>query len=88
MPTRSLTFLQEIRRAVQEAERTAVLVDEPAMRSEYVQAKWQYALAAGKPVIPLLMLEKAGESPPELRPLHAVDFHVERPLRGRLCRIP
>ena len=47
MPARSLTFLQEIRLAVRDAERTVVIVDGPACQSEYVRAEWQYALAAG-----------------------------------------
>lgn len=80
MPSRSLTFLQEIRLAVRDAERTVVIVDEPACRSEYVQAEWQYALAAGKPVVPLLRLESYDDLPPELAGLHCPDFRLEREL--------
>lgn len=80
LPSRSLTFLQEIRLAVQDAKRTVVIVDGPACRSEYVQAEWQYALAAGKPVVPLLRLESYDGLPPELAGLHCPDFRPERPL--------
>jgi TIR domain/NB-ARC domain len=80
MPSRSLTFLQEIRLAVRDAERTVVIVDGPACRSEYVQAEWQYALAAGKPVVPLLRLESYDDLPPELAGLHCPDFRPERQL--------
>ena len=66
MPARSLTFLQEIRLAVRDAERTVVIVDGPACRSDYVRAEWQYALAAGKAVVPLLRLECYEDLPPEL----------------------
>lgn len=80
MPSRSLTFLQEIRLAVRDAGRTVVIVDGPACRSEYVQAEWQYALAAGKPVVPLLRLASYDDLPPELAGLHCPDFRPERPL--------
>lgn len=80
MPSRSLTFLQEIRLAVRDAERTVVLVDEPALESEYVQAEWQYALAAGKPVVPLCRLESYDHLPPELGSLHSPDFGSKRAL--------
>lgn len=80
MPSRSLTFLQEIRLAVRDAARTVVLVDGPATRSEYVRAEWQYALAAGKPVVPLLRLDDYDALPPEFAGLHSPDFRASRPL--------
>jgi hypothetical protein len=80
MPSRSLTFLQEIRLAVRDAERIVVIVDGPACRSEYVQSEWQYALAAGKPVVPLLRLESYDDLPSELKGLHCPDFRPERSL--------
>src|SRR6478672_10017658 len=54
MPSRGLTFLQEIRDAVAVAERLVLVVGPAALRSEYVRAEWQYALALSKPVIPVL----------------------------------
>jgi hypothetical protein len=87
MPNRSWTFLEEIRVAIRDATRTAVIVDEPAIQSAYVQAEWQYALAAGKPVIPLLRLKSHDGLPPELAGLHSPDFRAQRPLDAAVSEL-
>jgi hypothetical protein len=50
MPGRSLTFLHEIREAIDGVDRVLVIVGPAAVRSDYVRAEWQYALTAEKVV--------------------------------------
>lgn len=54
MPSRSLTFTEEIRDAIHRSERVVVVIGPKALRSDYVRAEWQAALSERKPVIPLL----------------------------------
>ena len=54
MPGRSLTFLHEIREAIDGVDRVLVIVGPAAVRSDYVRAEWQYALTAEKVVTPVL----------------------------------
>ena len=44
MPSRALTFLQEIREAIDESDRLIVVIGPGAIASDYVRAEWQYAL--------------------------------------------
>jgi hypothetical protein len=46
MPSRSLTFLHEIRAAIDEADRVLVVMGSSALVSDYVRAEWQHAQAA------------------------------------------
>src|SRR5262245_32752978 len=54
MPSRELTFLQEIRDAVTACGKLVLVVGEKAMASEYVRAEWEYALSICKNVVPIL----------------------------------
>src|SRR5262249_41719980 len=72
MPSRALTFLDEIRRAIDGVDRVVAIMGPAALRSEYVQCEWQYALVRGKPVVPVLRLGDY-QLPPELRNLHCPD---------------
>src|SRR6266545_2464035 len=43
MPSRALTFLQEIRDAIDAHDRLLLVVGSAALRSDYVTAEWRYA---------------------------------------------
>ena len=63
MPSRALTFMQEIRDAIHNAERLLLIVGPKALSSDYVRAEWQHALADNKVVIPVLRLGGYDEFP-------------------------
>ena len=79
MPSRALTFLQEIRDAIAVAERLVLVVGPAALRSDYVRAEWQYALALSKPVIPVLRIGEMEALPPEVGRVHCIDARAARP---------
>lgn len=90
MPSRALTFLQEIRDAVRSRDRLLVVLGPAAARSDYVRAEWQAALVDGKVVTPVLRLGDYGLVPPELKNLHCPDVRPGRPPEeafGELLRI-
>jgi hypothetical protein len=78
MPSRALTFLDEIRRAIDGVDRVVAVMGPAAIRSEYVRCEWQYALIRGTPVVPVLRLGDF-QLPPELRNLHCPDVRASRP---------
>ena len=75
LPSRGLTFHQEIRDAIAACNRLLLVVGPQAASSEYVQQEWQFAwFEAEKVVTPIL---RSGDYPlaiPELALLHAEDF--------------
>ena len=74
MPSRSLTFHQEIRDAIAARERLVLVVGPKAVTSDYVRQEWQFALReADKVVTPILRL---GDYPLRSRRAEAA------PLRG------
>jgi hypothetical protein len=90
MPSRALTFLQEIRDAVRSRDRLLVVLGPTAALSDYVRAKWQAALVDGKVVTPVLRLGDYDLVPPELKNLHCPDVRPGRPPEeafGELLRI-
>ncbi|HEX6049857.1 MAG TPA: toll/interleukin-1 receptor domain-containing protein, partial [Gemmatimonadaceae bacterium] len=76
MPSRSLTFLQEIRDAVRSRDRLVVVLGPGAVESDYVRAEWQAALVDSKVVTPVLRLGDYNLVPPELRNLHCPDVRA------------
>ncbi len=74
MPSRSLTFLKEIRDAIRDAERVVVVVGPKCIASDYCRAEWQAALAETKVVNPLLRIGERKQLPPEFGSLHCPDF--------------
>lgn len=50
MPNRGRTFLDEIRRAIEDADRVVVVLGPGAAASKYVEAEWRHALLVGKPI--------------------------------------
>jgi hypothetical protein len=58
MPSRSLTFHQEIRDAIAARERLILVVGPKALTSDYVTQEWQFAYyAANKCVNPIVRLD-------------------------------
>ena len=74
MPSRSLTFHQEIRDAIATCVRLVLIVGPHAVASEYVQQEWQFALEADKVVTPILRVGDYPLVPDELKLLHCEDF--------------
>jgi hypothetical protein len=87
MPSRSLTFLQEIRDAIRNRERLVVVLGPAAVQSDYVRAEWQAALVEGKAVTPLLRLGDYKLVPPELKSLHCPDVRDARPSDAAIAEV-
>lgn len=85
MPSRSLTFHQEIRDAISARERLILVVGPRAVTSDYVTQEWPFAYyAANKCVNPIVRLDSRDSQgnkvdgyaliPEDLKLLHAEDF--------------
>src|SRR6516164_4288786 len=75
MPSRSLTFHQEIRDAIAARDRLVLVVGPRAVASDYVRQEWQFAWReADKVVTPILRLGDYLLVPDELKLLHCEDF--------------
>jgi hypothetical protein len=74
IPSRALTFHQEIRDAIAARERLVLVVGPKAVTSDYVRQEWQFALREDKVVTPILRLGEYSLVPDELRLLHTEDF--------------
>jgi hypothetical protein len=85
MPSRALTFYQEIRDAIHERDRLVLVVGPQAIASDYVTQEWQFAyFAANKCVNPVVRLDSRDALgnrvdgylliPEDLRGFHAEDF--------------
>jgi hypothetical protein len=66
MPSRALTFLDEIKREIEARGRVLLMVGPGALGSDYVREEWQYALSLCKPVIPALLVDDYALLPPGL----------------------
>ncbi len=60
MESRGLTFLQEIRDAIEGSNRVIAVIGPHALTSEYVRAEWEHALLFSKGIVPIL---RQGEYP-------------------------
>jgi hypothetical protein len=87
MPSRSLTFLQEIRDAIRQRDRLVVILGPAAVKSDYVRAEWQAALVEGKAVTPILRLGDYKLVPPELKSFHCPDVREARPADAALAEV-
>jgi hypothetical protein len=74
MPSRRLTFYQEIRDAIAARDRLVLVVGPRSAASDYVRQEWQFGLQDDKVVTPVLRLGDYATVPDELRLLHAEDF--------------
>ena len=87
MPSRALTFLQEIRDAIHACDRMLVVIGPLAVTSDYVRAEWQYALVASKVVTPILRLGQYDLLPAELKNLHCPEFRGQRAYPDALAEL-
>jgi len=87
MPNRALTFLQEIRDAVDRCQRLGAVIGPQALASPYVQAEWQHARRFAKGVVALLRLGDYDLIPKDLAQFHAVDFRESRPYPEALAEL-
>jgi hypothetical protein len=84
MPSRQLTFYQEIRDAIAARDRLVLVVGPKATESDYVTQEWRSALEMGKCVNPIVRLNVQRHDggaadgynliPEELKLIHAEDF--------------
>jgi len=77
MPSRRLTFHQEIRDAIAARERMVLVVGPKAATSNYVWQEWQFALDGDKVLTPILRIGDYPLIPDELRLLHCEDFRED-----------
>jgi WD40 repeat protein len=83
MPSRALTFLQEIQDAIDNADRLILVLGPGAIKSQYVRAEWEYALSRCKIVNPILRMGEYPDSPPEVASFHTIDFRKKDTLFAR-----
>jgi len=84
MPSRQLTFFQEIRDAIASCDRLLLVIGPKAIASDYVTQEWKNALEMGKCVNPIGRLNGERDDggridcyaliPEELKLIHAEDF--------------
>ena len=75
MPSRRLTFHQEIRDAVAACDRLVLVIGPQAIQSDYVRQEWQFAwYQAEKIVTPILRIGNYPVPLDELKRLHCEDF--------------
>jgi WD40 repeat protein len=77
MPSRLLTFHQEIRDAIAARQRLVLVIGPRAISSDYVYQEWQFALQGDKVVTPILRLGDYEDVPDELKLLHIEDFRED-----------
>jgi WD40 repeat protein len=86
MPSRQLTFLQEIRDAIAGRDRLLLIVGPNAITSDYVRQEWKSGLELGKCVSAVVRLNSQRDGntidgynliPEELKPVHAEDFRED-----------
>lgn len=79
MPSRALTFLQEIRDAIAASDRLLLMVGPRAVASDYVSAEWRCALELCVAVTPVLRVGDYNMVPAELSVHHCPDARPARP---------
>ena len=77
MPGRGLTFLQEIRDAINESDRLLLVIGPKALTSDYVVSEWRHALNYGKLINPIMRIGDFNLIPDELKILHIEDFRED-----------
>jgi WD40 repeat protein len=79
MPSRQLSFFQEIRDEINVCDRVIFVVGPKAASSDYVTQEWRFGLEVGKGINPIVRLAGTNGDgyeliPEELKTLHAEDF--------------
>ncbi len=84
MESRGLTFLQEIRDAIEGSDRLIAVIGPNAVKSEYVKVEWEHGLLFAKAVIPILRLGDFDLIPQEIPKVHCPDFRKEKTYKDAL----
>ncbi len=88
MPSRNLTFHQEIRDAVAACDRLVLVVGPKVVASDYVRQEWQFAyFEADKVVTPILRLGDYPLAIEELKLVHCEDFRDDAEYAGHLDQL-
>lgn len=79
MPSRQLTFLQEIRDTIAACDRLVLIIGPGTINSRYVEQEWRFALHMGICINPIVRLNAEGLDgyeliPDELKLIHTEDF--------------
>lgn len=84
MPNRGLTFLQEIREAIDWSDRLVLVAGPKAFESDYVRDEWQYAYQTYKGINIILRLGNYEDLPEQLGGFDAPDFRSDDDYSERL----
>ena len=87
LPSRQLTFHQEIKDAIRGCDRLVYVAGPQAAVSEYVREEWQFALALDRCVVPVLRKGDYTVVPGELSLLHCEDFRDDARYPAQLDRL-
>lgn len=74
MPSRQLSFYQEIQDSILTKDRFILVIGPGASRSEYVKQEWKCALRSDKVIIPIIRIGEYDLIPKELSWIHCIDF--------------
>jgi WD40 repeat protein len=87
LPSRQLTFHQEIKDAIRQRDRLVYVAGPKAALSDYVCEEWQFAIACDKPVIPILRVGNYDAVPASLGLLHCEDFRDDASYAAQLAKL-
>jgi WD40 repeat protein len=87
MESRGQTFLAEIRRAIETAQRLVLVVGPKAKHRPYVEVEWRHALRHGVVITPLLRMGEYRDLPGALAALHAEDVREHIPEAEALANV-
>lgn len=87
MPSRRLTFYQEIADAIRSHDRLILVVGPKAAVSASVRQEWQWALRLDKPITPILRKGDYTHLPGELSALQCDDFRDNAQYRIQLAKL-
>jgi hypothetical protein len=78
LPSRSLSFTEEIETAVRACDRLVLVVGPGAVESPYVTAEWGFAAALCRPITPVLRQGDFGIIPDAVRQINTLDCRPTR----------
>lgn len=87
LPSRKLTFHQEIKSAIQERQKMVYISGRMATISDYVREEWKFALECDKTVIPILRLGSQDDVPGELSLFQSIDFRDDLQYEEKLANL-
>lgn len=87
MPNRGLTFLQEIRDAIDQADRLLLVAGPGAFTSDYARLEWLHAYEVGKPINITLRMGDYPDFPAQLGGFDAPDFRDDANYDERLATL-